>query len=116
LIFVVFLSLNHAFNGLVPFNTSRSVSTMIVGYLSHNRDSSMTEEEVEKYVYRLYFDKEKAVQRRLDEQVAIGNIEKVEGRYRITAKGLMTAEVMGRISALYNPRENYMLDQQVLPD
>lgn len=113
---VTFMWLNHSLFGMVPFNASRSVSVMIVGYFYHNQGETLAEEDVEKYVRRLYFDNERAVRRRLEEQVAIGNLEKIGGNYRLTPKGVEVARMVGGITALFNMKKNYIADRYVFSD
>ncbi|MBU3625044.1 hypothetical protein ICN48_02155 [Polynucleobacter sp. JS-Safj-400b-B2] len=107
LITIIFFTTNHIFYGLIPFNASRSVSVMIVGYLFNHQDTLVSEKDMDTYIDELYFKKENAVQRRLLEQVEIGNVEKFEGGYKLTPKGIETVKLMGLITSVYNTDKNY---------
>jgi hypothetical protein len=99
---------NNFIYGLIPFNTSRSVSVMIVGYLYNNKDRSVTNEELNEHIYKLYFLKENAVNSRLVEQIKIGNIEKIENEYKLTNKGLIILKFMNSITEMFNTKKNYI--------
>ena len=107
LISIIFFTLNNILYGLVPFNTSRSVSVMIVGYLYNHQDSSVTKGDIDTYIYQLYFKQDDAVQRRLLEQVKVGNVEKIGDAYKLTPKGIRTVRLMGIITSAYNTDKNY---------
>jgi hypothetical protein len=99
---------NNFIYGLIPFNTSRSVSVMIVGYLYNNKDKSVSNEELNEYIYKLYFLKENAVNMRIEEQIKIGNIEKVENQFKLTNKGLVIVRFMNSITEIFNTKKNYI--------
>ena len=99
---------NNFIYGLIPFNTSRSVSVMIVGYLYNNKDKSVSNEELNEYIYKLYFLKENAVNMRIEEQIKIGNIEKVENHFKLTNKGLVIISFMNSITEIFNTKKNYI--------
>jgi hypothetical protein len=99
---------NNFIYGLIPFNTSRSVSVMIVGYLYNNKDKSVSNKELNEYIYKLYFLKENAVNMRIEEQIKIGNIEKVENQFKLTNKGLVIVGFMNSITEMFNTKKNYI--------
>ena len=81
---------------------------MIVGYLYNNKDRSVTNEELNEHIYKLYFLKENAVNSRLVEQIKIGNIEKIENEYKLTNKGLIILKFMNSITEMFNTKKNYI--------
>ncbi len=81
---------------------------MIVGYLYNNKDRGVTNEELNEYIYKLYFLKEKAVNSRIAEQIKIGNVEKIENEYKLTNKGLMLLKFMNSITEMFNTKKNYI--------
>ena len=99
---------NNFIYGLIPFNTSRSVSVMIVGYLYNNKDRGVTNEELNEYIYKLYFLKENAVNSRIAEQIKIGNVEKIENEYKLTNKGFIILKFMNSITEMFNTKKNYI--------
>ena len=81
---------------------------MIVGYLYNNKDKSVSNEELNEYIYKLYFLKENAVNMRIEEQIKIGNIEKVENHFKLTNKGLVIISFMNSITEIFNTKKNYI--------
>jgi hypothetical protein len=81
---------------------------MIVGYLYNNKDKSVSNEELNEYIYKLYFLKENAVNMRIEEQIKIGNIEKVENQFKLTNKGLVIVRFMNSITEMFNTKKNYI--------
>jgi predicted transcriptional regulator len=81
---------------------------MIVGYLYNNKDKSVSNEELNEYIYKLYFLKENAVNMRIEEQIKIGNIEKVENQFKLTNKGLVIVRFMNSITEIFNTKKNYI--------
>lgn len=100
--------INNFIYSLIPFNTSRSVSVMIVGYLFNNKDRNISYKELDEYVYRLYFLDEKAVNMRIAEQIKIGNIEQIENHYKLTNKGMLIVKFMNSITQAFNVKKNYI--------
>lgn len=91
----------------IPFNVSRSVSVMIVGHLYHHQNQLISEQNITEHIFQLYFKNEDAVRRRLNEQIEIGNIEKVGSTYKLTPKGIGVVKFMGLITSVYNTEPNY---------
>ena len=100
--------LNNFIYGLVPFNTSRSVSVMIVGYLYNNKDQNISNKELNQHIYKLYFLKENAVKMRITEQIRIGNVKQIENHYKLTDKGLIIVNIMNLITEIFNTKKNYI--------
>ena len=100
--------LNDSIYKLVPFNTSRSVSVMILGYIYNNKDQNISNKELNQHIYKLYFLKENAVNMRIVEQIRIGNIKQIENHYKLTDKGLIIANIMSYITEIFNTKKNYI--------
>jgi len=81
---------------------------MLVGYLYNNENKNISMKELDEHIYQLYFIKESAVNKRLEEQVKIGNIEKIENQYRLTKKGLIVAKFMSITTEIFNTKKNYI--------
>lgn len=107
IIIILFFFLNNTFYSYVPFNTSRSVSVMIVGHLYRHQNTLLSKQQIEAHIYQLYFKNEDAVHRRLKEQIELGNIEKVGEFYKLSPKGVRVVEVMGLVTSAYNTDKNY---------
>jgi hypothetical protein len=101
-------TLNNLIYTLIPFNTSRSVSVMLVGYLYNNENKNISKTELEDHIYKLYFIKEDAINKRLEEQIKFGNIEIIENQYKLTNKGLIIVKFMNMTTEIFNTKKNYI--------
>ena len=92
---------------MIPFNTSRSNSIIILGYLYKNHGLSKTKDEIKSHTKTKYFDEYDSVGIRLREQEASGNITQKNGEYIITKRGIFIIELFMNITDLYNIQNNY---------
>ena len=81
---------------------------MIVGYLYNNKDRNISNNELNQYIYKLYFLKENAVKMRIAEQIEIGNVKQIENQYKLTDKGLIIVNIMSLITEIFNTKKNYI--------
>jgi hypothetical protein len=109
IISLLFFFGHYCIYGLIPFNTSRSVSVMIAGYLLDNKQRYVSEDELTSYVQQKYFIEEDAVMSRLTEQISIGNLHAKDGLYKITDKGIFIVSLMGHMTKLYSMKKNYAI-------
>lgn len=109
IISLIFFFGHYTFYGLIPFNTSRSVSVMLIGYFLNNSNRFVSKEEIEQFVRREYFIESNAVVKRLAEQTEMGNLNQKNDEYKITKKGIFIASTMGLITLMYNTDKNYAL-------
>ena len=109
LICILFFFLNYFFYG-IPFNVSRSNSIILVSYLYEHKGSPKTEEEITHFIINKYFYDYKAVSKRLQEQIASGNIQKVDNGYILTKRGEIVVEIFEFITDLYNEKNNFIKD------
>ena len=107
IISLIFFFGHQTIYGLVPFNASRSVSVMLVGYFLDNQDRYISETEVTDYINQEYFMRSNAVSKRLSEQKSLGHLEYENGKYKITEKGVFVVTLMGIITSAYNTDINY---------
>lgn len=107
LITVLLFFINYSLYGLIPFNSSRSNSIIMLGYLYKNKSSSKTKNEIETFVKEEYFDKYHAIQNRLNEQINAGNIKEKNGGYELTPQGITVVKVIGYITDLYKTDTNF---------
>ena len=110
LICTILFSFNYFLYGMIPFNVSRSNSVLLVAYLYEHKGSPKTEEEITNFIINKYFYDYKAVSKRLEEQIASGNIQKVNNGYILTKRGEIIVETFGFISDLYNVKNNFIKD------
>jgi hypothetical protein len=110
LICTFLFSFNYFLYGAIPFNVSRSNSIILVSFLYDHKGSPKTEEEITGFVINKYFYDYKAVSKRLQEQIASGNIQKVDNGYILTKRGEIIVKTFGFITDLYNVKNNFIKD------
>lgn len=109
LVCLLFVSINWQVYGLIPFNSTRSNSIILLDYLYWKDGVSVSKDNVEEYVKRVYFSEYDSIGVRLDEQEKTGNIRAVDGGWVITEKGRKVARAMDFITNLYNPSRSYFI-------
>lgn len=107
IVMILAFFINYNVYGMIPFNTSRSNSIIIVGYLLQNEGQPKSEKDIENFVKTTYFDKYHAIQMRLDEQTKAGNIAEVNGKYYLTSRGKFITQLFADISDLYRTKRNF---------
>jgi small-conductance mechanosensitive channel len=85
---IVSFSLNVALLVVVPVTVDRSISVFLLGRMGSTAATTYTADEVRRMFVDGYVGEQRQIERRLDEQLASGNIERVGERYRISAQGL----------------------------
>lgn len=108
---ILFFFINYSIYGMIPFNTSRSNSILIIGYLFQNEGMPKSKNEIEDHVKKAYFDKYNAIQRRLNEQEKAGNIAEVNGKYFLTTRGKFITKLFANVSDLYQIEYNFAKGQ-----
>ena len=112
IISLIFFFGHYSFYGLFPFNASRSVSMMLMGYFVNNPDRSISQAEVADYINQEYFVTSDAVLKRLREQRALGYLDYKNDEYQITKEGMTAIRLIGRIAAAYKIEKNYAIIKQ----
>lgn len=108
LIVLIFFFLNWNIYGMVPFNVSRSNSIIILNYLYKNQGSPKSKKDIEAFTKHKYYDEYDAVGVRLAEQLAAGYVIDANGKFLITKKGIITANLLSRLTIFYNERNNFL--------
>ena len=93
---------------MVPFNVSRSNSIIILNYLYKNQGSPKSKKDIEAFTKHKYYDEYDAVGVRLAEQLAAGYVIDANGKFLITKKGIITANLLSRLTIFYNERNNFL--------
>lgn len=75
------------FFSLGPMTIERSYTVYTLADLTDHADKTYTSEEIKDNFIEGFIEGFNESQRRIDEQVSVGNVEEVEGGYRITKKG-----------------------------
>ncbi len=96
--------------GLIPFNASRSNSIIVINYAYKQGAAGYDLNEIKSHVAEEYFEKYKAVELRLEEQIGAGNIELIDNKFYITRKGKIIAKIFFCVSSLYSIENNFLRD------
>lgn len=111
-IIIIVLNLSICWNiyGMFPFNVSRSNSVIILNHAYLMQTVGATKIDYINVVESVYIKDYDAVGIRLKEQVASGNMRELDGKYFITEKGEIVAEIFLCISNLFNVKNNFFSD------
>lgn len=71
----------------VPVTADRSVSIFLLSYMNNHPENSFTKEEMKYIFMNRYVEEHDNIGKRYDEQIASGNIMRVENEYRLTNQG-----------------------------
>ena len=67
----------------------------------------MSKNSILEHVNNVYFYEYDAIQKRLEEQIAIGNVIKSDKGYIITKRGELILNIFSRVTDLYNMDQNF---------
>jgi hypothetical protein len=112
---IVSFSANWFVYGLIPFNVSRSNSVILIGYLNTKNGGVVQKAEIKQVLNTIYFDRNNAVEVRLNEQIFNGVVERVDDGYRITNSGMRQVKLLRSIANLYGVKNNF-LDSNLYDD
>jgi uncharacterized membrane protein len=87
LLVTLIFCLNLVFFTLVPVTVDRSMSIFLLGYMNKHSDAKLTNQQITKVFIEEYVQKNKALNKRFDEQLVSGNIVIKKGGYQITNQG-----------------------------
>lgn len=107
IVFLIFFFSHYSFYGLIPFNTSRSVSVMIMGYFNENQNRLISEQEISNYINEIYLKDSQFIKQRIKEHINIGLLEKKNNQYKITPKGKLIINFFAIITSAYNVKKNF---------
>jgi predicted transcriptional regulator len=96
------------FNVTIPTILDRSVSVTVIGSLKKS-DVPLSLEEIRNNFQEIYVLQQDAVNIRLKEQIANGNIQRNdEGNFYLTKKGELTSQIMLGMSNAFNVNTAYI--------
>lgn len=95
---VLFMAL---FFSLGPMTIERSYTIYSLADMTDHAEQSYTAEEVKRQFIEGYIEGADASQKRLDEQVAIGNVEMTDGKYHISEKGKSLVRLFRVVEAVF---------------
>ncbi len=99
---VLSLSLNLSFFVLSPVTIDRSVSVFILGEMAAHPGADYSADHMRSAFKDVYVDEYRQIERRMAEQEASGNVERIGGAYRITAQGRAFIRASGWIAWLFD--------------
>ncbi len=105
--FLILFFFNYNFYGFIPFNVSRSNTVIIMNYLNSQNSVPVTKDSILEHTNNVYFYEYDAIQKRLEEQIAIGNVIKSDKGYVITKRGEFILNIFSKITDLYNMDQNF---------
>ncbi|WP_375461944.1 hypothetical protein [uncultured Enterovirga sp.] len=94
------LAFNLSFFVLLPVTIDRSVSVFMLGEMAAHPAESYSAQTMRDAFERRYLGEYRQIERRLAEQVASGNVERVGGGYRLTSQGeafIRSSRSIGRL-------------------
>ena len=98
------------FWSLVPTILDRSVSITILGNLKV--DQSKTIVEIKEDFNETYLIKNNAVEKRIDEQIASGNIIRSKDGYQLTQRGYFNKKVLIFLTKFFNIKKDYITREE----
>jgi hypothetical protein len=98
----------YAFLITVPTLLDRSISIYVIAELDADPDDRMSEVELNSYFLDNYVDGDYQMQKRITEQVAIGNLRKVgDAEVLLTSRGRLTASINRLLARAFNIDSRY---------
>jgi len=94
-------SINLVFFTHVPVTADRSISVFILGYMNKYSGNTLSQEEIGKAFSQKYINDYGAIGKRLEEQMASGNIIEEGSEYRITRQGKLIIRVYDFIADIF---------------
>lgn len=95
------------FFSLGPMTIERSYSIYSLADMTDHADVVYSAEDIKHQFIDGYIEGANESQKRLDEQVAIGNLEEVDGGYKISEKGIRLVKIFRLVEAIFPvPDEN----------
>jgi len=104
---VLFFCVNLTFFTHLPVTAERSISVFLLDYFNKNSDRYLTKEEVTKIFIDKYLYKNKAMEKRLHEQIFSGNIKQEGEKYKISNQGQNLMKFYRLIDVIFNINKNF---------
>lgn len=98
---------NLTFFIVFPVTLERSISTFLLSSLSKNEANGLTQTEMENRLIQKYVLEKGAIPERMQEQIASGNIVKVEDNYILTEQGKAFLRISESIKKIYKIQPKY---------
>ncbi len=92
---------------LILTSLDRAISVYFISMMNENNSGLSTVEIKDKF-YDEYFESDKAIERRITEQIITGNIQKIDDEYVITKRGENIFIFFKYLSKTFNIKNNYV--------
>ena len=103
---LISISLNLTFFTISPVSIERSVTISLLNRLNDDCSGTtcaeLSKKDIENYLYEIYLKKNKAVEKRVNEQSIIGTVNKHNEKISLTKKGENLLEISTLIKKIYN--------------
>ena len=104
---VLFSCINLTFFTHLPVTAERSISVFLLDYFNKNSNRYLTKEEVTKIFIDKYLYENKAMEKRLHEQIFSGNINQEREKYKISNRGKNLMKLYRLIAIIFNINKNF---------
>ena len=105
---VCFLFLGYSFVITIPSLLDRSISIYLIGTVASAGNEGYSVEKIQKVFEMGYINGTTAIQKRLDEQVASGNMTRSEDIFSITPRGMLVHKINLILAGLFNIPDTYI--------
>ena len=99
---VLFFCVNLTFFTHLPVTAERSISVFLLDYFNKNSERYLTKEEITKIFIDKYLYENKAIEKRLHEQIFSGNIKQEGEKYKISNQGQNLMKFYRLMRTLFN--------------
>lgn len=103
----IFLLANMVWLSLCVVSLDRSLSVFLLCYMNENKES-ISRQEIEEIFQDVFVEKYGMLERRFDEQIKTGDIEYVEGKYKLTDRGELMVLIFKTVGKLYSVDERFI--------
>ncbi len=98
LLFILFISIG-------PTILDRSVSITVLTSIKSCSDCSTNK--IKEQFFKIYFEENKAIEKRLKEQVLSGNVNETNEKYNLSNRGVVVYEFLRYLTTLFNIKTGY---------
>lgn len=100
------LLISFSFLTTIPLNVDRSFSVWMINYMNDN-DGKKTATELQRDAYVFFAPEKGEIQRRIEEQIRLGNMEVNDGKIELTSSGKRLAKINKFIRQLFALNSKY---------
>lgn len=102
------LALNLTFFVLVPVNLDRSISVFLLAWMEDHRETPQTRADLRQAFQQIYVEADGAIDRRIAEQLASGNVAPSGDGYALTGRGSHFVAVAREIGLFFSTDQRFL--------